>query len=149
MKIILGADHRGYKLKESLKQWLTGEGHDVTDMGAQVYTEGDDYPDYAVPVAKAVTGDPSLRGIVLCGSGVGMAVAANKMPGVRATVAHDVALAKASRADDDTNVLALGADFIDEATAQQVVSAWLATPFSGEERHLKRLEKISKLEHTH
>ncbi len=150
MKIFIGADRRGYTLKESLKGWLTEQVHEVTDAGAEKYDEEDDYPDYAVSIAQAVAQDPdNTRGIALCGSGVGMAVAANKVPGIRATIAHNATLARSARADDNTNVLALGADFINEDTARNIVQTWLATPFSGEERHRRRLEKISRLERPH
>src|SRR3989344_8861813 len=109
MNIFIGADHRGFAMKEGLIAWLQQQGHNVEDMGAQEFMEGDDYPDYAMLVAKKIAVDTEHnRGIVLCGSGVGMAVAANKVHGIRAAMIHDVEIVKAARNDDDINVLALG-----------------------------------------
>lgn len=146
MNIYLGADHRGFDLKEKLKPWLISAGHTVHDVGAAELTPDDDYPDFAIAVAQAVQQGTKARGIVLCGSGIGMAVAANKVPGVRATIAHDTELARSARADDNTNVLALGADFVDEGRAKEVITTWLTTDFSGDERHIRRLDKIAQLE---
>lgn len=142
MTIYIGADHRGYAMKEGLVAWLREQGHDVHDMGAAEYTEGDDYPDYAKAVAQEVASDAQARGIVLCGSGVGMAVAANKIQGVRAALIHDTNIAKAARNDDDINVLALGADYISLEEAKSAASVFLETPFSGEDRHTRRIGKI-------
>lgn len=146
MKIFLGADHRGFNLKEQLKGWLSGEGHEVMDLGAASFEKDDDYPDYAAAVAKQVSGKADARGIVVCGSGIGMAVAANKVPGVRASVVTTPALAKMSRQDDNVNVLSLAADFTTESDVKEIVTTWLQTEFSGEERHRRRLEKIAQLE---
>jgi ribose 5-phosphate isomerase B len=145
MEIYLGADHRGLELKNALGDWLKGQGHQVIDMGASRRDEEDDYPDFAFEAAHAVAEDPeNRRGIGVCGTGVGMAVVANKMQGVRAGLLHDAAMAKAARNDDDVNFLALGADYISLQDAQKVVEVWLATPFSGEERHVRRLKKIER-----
>jgi ribose 5-phosphate isomerase B len=146
MKPYLAADHRGWELKNKLKDWLAAEGHQVTDLGAAEYIENDDYPDYAAALAKAVIGEPEARGIAVCGSGVGVAVAANKIPGIRAALIHDPQIAVAARQDDDINVLALGADFLTLDAVQEVIQAWLTTPFSGEERHRRRIDKIKRLE---
>ena len=146
MKIFLGADHRGFQLKEQLKTWLVGEGHEVEDVGATTLIPDDDYPDYAVTVGKHVASDPAARGIILCGSGIGMAVAANKLPDVRAGVVTTPALAKLSRQDDNLNVLALAAEITTEAEAKEIVGTWLQTEFSGEDRHRRRLDKIAQLE---
>lgn len=146
MTIYIGADHRGYAMKEGLVAWLREQGHDVQDMGAVEIASADDYPDYAHAVAHEVGGDTESRGILLCGSGTGMAVAANKINGVRAALIHDAQIAKAGRQDDDLNVLALGADYISLEDAKEVISVFLETQFSGEERHIKRIAKISELE---
>lgn len=144
MKIFLGADHRGFALKNELAAWLKGEGYTVEDLGAAEYVADDDYPDYGFAVGKAVAESPrERRGIVVCGSGVGIAVAANKVPGIRAALMHDPAIAAASRNDDDTNVLALGADYLNLETAKEVAMRWLATPFSGEARHQRRINKLA------
>lgn len=131
-------------MKEGLVAWLQEQGHDVHNMGATEYVEGDDYPDYAVRVAKEVAANSEARGVLLCGSGVGVAVAANKVPGIRAALLHDVTITKAARNDDDINVLALGADFISLEDAKKGISVFLTTPFSGEERHVRRIEKIER-----
>src|SRR5688572_10419843 len=113
MNIYIAADHRGFVLKNELAAWLTREGHTVNDLGAATLNKDDDYPDFAVAVARAVAEAPhNRRGIALCGSGVGVAVVANKVAGIRAALIHDPAIAAAARADDDTNVLALGADYV-------------------------------------
>ncbi len=145
MTIYIGADHRGYAMKEGLVAWLRGQGHDVHDMGALEIASADDYPDYAHAVAQEVSGDTESRGILLCGSGAGVAIAANKTHGIRAALIHDASIAKAARNDDDVNVLALGADYISLEDAQRVVSIFLETPFSGEERHMRRIGKIEQL----
>ncbi|MEX1997587.1 MAG: RpiB/LacA/LacB family sugar-phosphate isomerase [Candidatus Andersenbacteria bacterium] len=150
MQIYIGADHRGLALKESLKNWLQEAGHEVTDVGPTTVNKDDDYPDYGIQVARAVGEAPKeRRGIVICGSGVGMAVVADKVKGVRAGLIHDPRIAEAARRDDNINVLALGADFVDEEQAREVVSAWLTTDFSGKDRHQRRLDKIQRYEHEH
>lgn len=147
MEIYVGADHRGLDLKNALRDWLQREGHQVVDVGAMNSNPEDDYPDYGFKIAQAVAEKPrERRGIGICGSGVGMAVVANKVPGVRAGLIHDPVMAKEARQDDDITFLALGADFIDTDKAKKVVEAWLNTPFSGKERHQRRLEKILTFE---
>lgn len=154
MHVIIGADHRGFKLKNELKDWLTGQGHEVEDVGPAAYDESDDYPDFAVKVGEEVAlrpvrqaqGKANALGIVVCGSGVGMAVAANKVPGIRAGLVHDVEMAKVAREHDDLNVLALGSDFISSEAAKEVVKAWLEANYSGEERHTRRIKKIEEYE---
>ena len=141
--IYLGADHRGFKLKEFLKSYLVQVGHRVLDMGNYHYDKDDDYPDFAVPVARKVNEDPeNARGILLCGSGVGIDVAANRFKNVRSVLASSAEQARSSRNDVDTNILCLGADFLNEEEARKIVEVWLATPFSGEERHKRRIAKI-------
>lgn len=147
MLIFIGADHRGFNLKESLKTFLNNEGYEVVDLGNAVYDQNDDYPDIAALVAKSVVPDPSTRrGILICGSGVGVDDVANKIKGIRSALVNSPDQAYASRHDDDTNVLSLAADFIDEENAQKIALTWLKTPFSGEESDKRRLGKISKIE---
>jgi ribose 5-phosphate isomerase B len=150
MEIYIAADHRGYEMKNELAAWLQQEGHTVTDLGASELNKDDDYPEYGLAVAKAVAAAPAeRRGIALCGSGAGMAVAANKVPGIRAALIHDPAIAAAARQDDDTNVLALGADYVTLDTAKEVIKLWLTTPFSAAPRHQRRIDQIQDYERSH
>ena len=147
MLIYIGADHKGFQLKEALKKILKDQGYEVIDVGNEKYDENDDYPDFAELVARAIGQDPwNLRGILICGSGVGVDVAANKFKGVRSALVNNSDQAYLSRHDDDTNILSLAAEFIDEKTAEQILKTWLTTPFSNEEHHRRRLEKIAQLE---
>jgi len=147
MDIYIAADHNGFEIKNNLVAWLTAEGHSVTDMGPTTYDKDDDYPDFGIKVARAVAEDPARRyGVLLCGSGVGMAVAANKVKGIRASLIHDPAIVEAAQRDDDINVLALGADYISLERAKKVINKWLTTKFSGEERHVRRIGKIARIE---
>ncbi len=147
MEIYIGADHNGFELKNVLKTWLTEKGHTVVDAGPTEFNKGDDYPDFGYEVAKAVAEKPDTRrGIAVCGSGVGMSVVADKVKGVRAALIHDPDIARAAQRDDDINVLALGSQYISPNKAKEVVEAWLSTPFSGEERHVRRIGKISGYE---
>lgn len=116
-------------------------------MGAAELDQDDDYPDYGITVAEAVAENPrDYYGVLVCGSGVGMAVVANKVPGIRAALIHDPEIAAAAQRDDDINVVALGADYIDAARAKEVLQAWLATPFAGEARYQRRLDTITEYE---
>lgn len=147
MTIFIGADHRGLKLKEKLKQFLSNKGYTVFDKGNDHYDESDDYPDFAGLVAQEVAEDPdNRRGILICGSGVGIDVAANKFSRVRSALANNSDQAFSSRNDVDANVLCLAADFLDEEEAKKILSVWLQTPFSKEERHKRRLRKIGEIE---
>lgn len=147
MQLHLAADHNGFELKNNLAQWLKDEGHDVTDYGPATYEKEDDYPDYGFKVAEAVAHDPDQgRGIVICGSGVGMAVTADKVKGIRAALIHDPKIAESAQRDDNINVLALGSFHISLEQAQQVIKAWLGTPFSQAERHRRRIGKIQQYE---
>jgi ribose 5-phosphate isomerase B len=142
MIIYLGADHRGFKLKEILKKKLTDEGYLVMDMGAEAYNESDDFPDFAKAVAHNVADHPDTRGIVICGGGFGVDIAANKIPGVRAALAMSPEHVVAGRHDDDVNVLALASDFTKEPKALAIVIKFLTTEFGNEERYKRRINKI-------
>ena len=145
--IYFAADHRGYQLKEELKKWLQEGDNQVEDLGAFSYNQNDDYVDFAQAVAEKIVENPSTRkGIMLCGSGVGMDVAANKYRGVHAALVKDRPTAIQSREHGDTNVLVLAADDLDILQAKDIVTAWLNTSFSGEERHIRRLNKIREIE---
>ena len=146
MKVSLGADHAGYLLKEKLKQRLAGQGIEVTDRGT-TSIDSVDYPDYARDVAQDVACKRADWGILVCGSGVGMAMAANKVPGIRAANVTSELEAQLSREHNDANVLAIGARILpDDATAFQIVDKWLQTGFAGG-RHQRRVDKISALDH--
>jgi len=147
MLIYIGADHRGFQLKETLKKFLKDNGYEVIDVGNEVYEKDDDYPDFAALVGKAVSSDPlHRRGILLCGSGVGVDIVANKFKRVRSALANSPDQAYLSRSDDDANVLSLSADLLDEEQARKILSTWLQTSFSNEPRHKRRISKISELE---
>ena len=147
MLIFIGADHRGFQLKESLKSFLKDGGYEAVDVGNHEYVEGDDYPDFVSLAARKVSLDPeNSRGVVICGSGVGVDIVANKYENVRSALASNPEQAIASRNDDDANVLALASDFLTEGEAKNILTVWLQTDFSEEERHRRRLEKIKKIE---
>ena len=142
--VALGADHAGFQLKEAVKAWLLGRGHRVVDFGTDS-TDSVDYPDYAAAVATAVSTGRAARGVLVCGTGIGMAIAANKLAGIRAAQCPDEASARISRQHNDTNVLALGARTTTGETAITIVDAWLDTAFEGG-RHVRRLDKVAALE---
>lgn len=147
MRIFLGADHRGFELKEKLKEWLKDHGYSVEDMGAHALDPADDYVDFAAAVAeKMASSSPDDRGILLCGSGHGMDVAANKFKGVYAALAPDAASAIQARQHGDNRLIVLASDALIPSTALDIVKAWFETPFSGEERHVRRLRKIQEIE---
>jgi len=147
MVIYLGADHRGFNLKELLKSYLKEEGYEVVDLGNSEYKEDDNYPDFGAAVAAKVSLDPpQSRGILLCGSGVGMDIVANKFRNVRSALAISADQIYDARHDDDVNVLCIAADFTSEIDAKKIVEVFLKTPFAKEERFRERLEKISQIE---
>jgi len=147
MVIYIGADHRGFTLKEMLKKFLKDQAYQVVDFGNEKLDENDDYFYFAFAVAKEVSKDPSFgKGILICGSGVGMDVTANKFRNVRASLCFSPDQAMAARSDDDANILILPADFIDEEMAKRIVAVWLQTKFDGKENHLRRIKKIENLE---
>ena len=145
--IALGADHAGFELKESLKAWLIDRGYQVLDLGAHS-TDSVDYPDYAAQVAEAVADRKVERGILICGTGIGMTMAANKVPGVRAALCSDLYTARMSRAHNDANVLALGGRLMGPEMAADILEMWLETEFAGG-RHSRRVDKIADVERRH
>jgi len=147
MLIYLGADHRGFAIKEHLKQFLKSQGYEMVDLGNSVLDENDDYPDFASAVGRKVSAAPmESRGIVVCGSGAGVAIVADKFPGVRAVLAASGDQAYDARRDDDVNVLALAANFTGLEDAAKIVQAFLSTPTGTEDRYRRRLQKIVAIE---
>jgi ribose 5-phosphate isomerase B len=145
MRIAIGSDHAGFALKESLTAYLRQLGHQVVDIGTHS-TEAVDYPDYAEALGRALLDGLAERGVLICGSGVGASVAANKLPGIRAGLCHDTYSAHQGVEHDEMNVLVLGGRVIGPELARELVTAYLGAMFTGEERHRRRLEKISALE---
>jgi ribose 5-phosphate isomerase B len=146
MKIAIGADHGGFPLNERVIEELRGAGHEVEDFGTHDGSQPDDYPDYARAVGEAVRGGRAEVGIIICGSGVGAAVAANKLRGVRAVLCADTYSARQSREHDDCNVLCLGARVVGVELALELVRAFLPARFTNEERHRRRLAKVLEIE---
>lgn len=145
MRLVLGSDHAGYELKKELVEFLRGLGHEVVDVGTNS-TAPVDYPDYAEAVAEAVLDGRAERGVLICGSGVGACVAANKIPGIRAAICHDGYSAHQGVEHDDMNVLVLGSRVIAGELAKDLVRDYLRAKFSGEERHVRRLGKVKAIE---
>ena len=145
MKFAVGCDHAGFPLKACVIEELRGPGHEVTDLGTYDMQPAD-YPDYALKVALAVADGRCERGVVVCGSGVGASVAANKVPGVRSALCHDTFSARQGVEDDDMNVLCLGARVVGPALAAEVLRAFAAARFSNAERHVRRLNKVKAIE---
>ncbi|MDI4650239.1 ribose 5-phosphate isomerase B [Cohnella hashimotonis] len=145
MIIAIGADHAGYRLKDVIVPFLEAQGHQIIDLGCHC---GDsvDYPDYAVPVCGKVVSGEADRGILICGTGIGMSIAANKTPGIRCALVHDLFSAKATREHNDTNVLAMGERVVGPGVAEEIVRVWLDTPFSEGPRHVGRLNKVKAIE---
>jgi ribose 5-phosphate isomerase B len=154
MKLYLGADHRGFQLKEQLKEWLQELVEkklldEVVDLGNTEYDPADDYPDYSLVVAEAVAkigNSEEAKGVVICGSGVGVTIAGNKIDGARVAGVSSIEETMLARQDDDLNVLAIGADFVSFAKAQALITSFLRTEFEDSERHVRRLNKIKKYE---
>ena len=145
MKVFLAADHAGFELKNAVREHLFHQGYEVEDLGAETLAEHDDYPQYAYEVTTKVLGEDGSRGILVCGSGQGMAIAANRVRGIRAAVIWSVDGAKETRQDNDSNVLSLPARMITQEEALAITDAWLKESFSGEARHQRRLEQIEEL----
>ena len=146
MRVGIAADHGGFTMKERLAVVLKSDGHEVMDFGAHELDPTDDYPDFVIPLARAVATGDVERGIALCSSGVGAAIAANKVRGVRASLVHDNFSAHQGVEDDDMNVICLGSLVIDFAQACELVRSFLGALFSGAERHRRRLAKVAALE---
>lgn len=146
MKIALACDHGGFPLKDTVVKIIEKQGHSVVDLGAYQYDALDDYPDFAAAVGQAIQQKQADRGIIICGSGVGACVAANKMHGVRAGLCHDTYSAGQGVEHDDMNVLCLGARIVGIALAEQLVLAFLDAKFTGETRHQRRLDKVNAIE---
>ncbi len=145
MNIVIGADHGGFDLKAVLIEYVKKLGHAVRDLGTYT-SEPADYPDYARAVANALIDERAERGVIICGSGVGACVAANKFPGIRAAVCHDTFSAHQGVEDDNMNVLCLGARVVGPELAKEIVRTFLAASFSGAERHRRRLAKVEEIE---
>ena len=146
MRIAIGADHGGFSLKEDIVALLQKERLDVVDVGAHTLDPSDDYPDFARPVGQAVQRGDAERGIIICGSGVGACVAANKLRGIRAGICHDTYSAHQGVEHDDMNVLCLGARVVGVEVARELVRAFISAQFSGAERHVRRLVKVTAME---
>lgn len=141
--LYIGADHRGFKLKEEIKKFLAEKNYQIEDVGSFSYDPNDDYTDFAKLVAQKVSEKPEEhKGILICGSGVGVDITANKFHNVRSALADDVTTAKQSREHNDTNVLSLPADEVDFGLAQKIINIWLETPFSNGEKYKRRIDKI-------
>ncbi|KKR70843.1 MAG: hypothetical protein UU12_C0016G0002 [Candidatus Woesebacteria bacterium GW2011_GWA2_40_7b] len=146
MKIFLGSDHRGFLLKEKIAKWLYEMKREFQDLGADSLNSHDDYTKYAEEVASLVAKTEGSRGVLLCGSGVGVEVLANKYDGIRASIGKSVLQVKAGRNDDNINILVIAADFTSEKEAKAMLIAFLETKFSGKARYEKRLEEIERIE---
>ncbi|HJQ18741.1 MAG TPA: ribose 5-phosphate isomerase B [Gemmatimonadaceae bacterium] len=146
MRIAVGTDHAGFPLKEPVLDAIRAAGHEPMDCGAERLIPTDDYPDYSERVAEAIQQQRAERGILLCGSGVGAAIAANKFLGIRAALCHDTFSARQGVEDDSMNVLCLGARVVGPSLAEELVRAFLQARFSGAERHVRRLEKVKAFE---
>lgn len=144
LRIAIGSDHAGFSVKETIKKYLENAGYTVDDQGTGS-EDSVDYPDFGKAVGERVASKQADLGIAVCGSGIGISIAANKVPGIRAALAHDVLTAQLAREHNDANVLALGARIVTPATALEMVQAFLNTPFAGG-RHQRRLDKITQLE---
>jgi len=146
MKVGVGADHGGFEMKQELGRRMASEGYEVVDFGNKVYDAGDDYPDYAIPLARAVARGEIERGVLVCGSGVGASVAANKIVGVRAALCHDDFSARQGVEDDNMNIICFGGRTTGIAVAWDCTRNFLGARFSGADRHRRRLAKVTQLE---
>ena len=145
MKISIGCDHGALNLKNKLVSWLEDKGHEVKDFGSCT-SDSCDYPEFAAAAAKAVASGECEKGIVLCTTGIGVSISANKIDGIRCALLADVWSAKMTRLHNDTNMMALGAGVVGENLALEIVDTWLGTEFSGDERHQRRIDKLMALE---
>lgn len=145
MKIAMACDHGAFEYKEEIKMMLTEMGHEIEDFGCYT-TASVDYPDVVVPAAKSVATGKNDCGIVLCGTGIGVSITANKVKGIRCALVHDCFTAKTTREHNDSNVLAMGQRVIGIELAKEIVRLWINTPFSNDPRHVRRIEKVMDLE---
>lgn len=147
MKIFVGADHAGFHLKEIVLKHLRGKGFDIEDVGDAELDPADDYPQFAYAAVSRLlsSDDPQARGVLLCGSGQGMCIAANRVPGIRASLCWSETVARETRNDNDSNVLCVPARVVDEPTALKIIDTWIAAEFSGAERHARRIREIEEL----
>jgi ribose 5-phosphate isomerase B len=145
MKVAIGSDHGGYRLKEAVIPSIEALGHEVVDLGCDC-EDSVDYPDYALPVCEKVASGEADRGILICGTGIGMTIAANKIPGIRCALVHDLFSAKVTREHNDSNVLAMGERVVGPGVALEIVKTWLETDFSEGARHQNRIRKMKDLE---
>ena len=145
MRIVLGSDHAGFEMKQEMLEYVSGLGHEVLDVGAHDSSPSD-YPDYAEAMALTVRNGQAVRGILICGSGVGASIAANKIPGIRAAVCHDCYSAHQGVEHDDMNILVLGSRVIAANLARDLITRFLNAKFTAEARHLRRLGKVKQLE---
>ena len=146
MRIAIAADHAGFHLKELLINFLKEMGHEVINVGALEFNPADDYPDFTLAASLQVIAKTAERGIVLCGSGVGTSIVANKVRGIRASLCHDIYSARQGVEHDDMNLLCLGARIVEEELAKEIVSVFVSSVFTGDERHIRRLKKVSEIE---
>ena len=146
MTIFLGADHRGFELKKALIDWLLANGFEIEDLGADQFLDNDDFVEYAVNVGEKVSKDKTAKGIVICGSGAGVEIAANKVKAIRCSLGQSVEQITKAREADDINVLAIASDFTDSQKAKDLVETFLKTSFIPNENHLRRIEKINNIE---
>ncbi|HTJ48177.1 MAG TPA: RpiB/LacA/LacB family sugar-phosphate isomerase [Cyclobacteriaceae bacterium] len=146
MKIGIAADHGGYQLKQTIIAFLEAKGHQLKDFGARVLDPADDYPDFVIPLGKAVASKEVDRGIAICGSGVGASIAVNKIAGVRAALIHENFSAHQGVEDDDMNLICLGGRVTGDEAAKELILAFLNSTFTGAERHQRRLNKVQELE---
>ena len=149
MRIVIGSDHAGLELKNLAVTWISSWGHEVLDAGAYEYDSDDDYPDFADAAATAIKEGDADRGILLCGSGVGASITANKIPGIRAAMCHDNYSAHQGVEHDDMNVLCIGARIIGIELAKELINTFIEAQFSGDPRHIRRVGKISAIESKH
>jgi ribose 5-phosphate isomerase B len=147
MKVGIGADHGGFEMKQQLAKLLAAEGHEVVDFGSTTYDQNDDYPDFAIPLARAVARGDVERGVLVCGSGVGASVAANKIVGVRAALCHDDFSARQGVEDDNMNVICFGGRTTGISVAWDCAKNFLGARFSGADRHRRRLAKVTQIDH--
>ncbi len=148
MRIHIGSDHAGLEFKNELIEHLVSQGHDVTDHGPYEYDALDDYPDFCIPTAQAVSKDPASLGIVLGGSGNGEQIAANKVKGIRAALVWSIETAQLAREHNNANVISVGQRLHDAQFVKDLIDTFIATPFPGDDRHVRRIEKISHFEST-